>query len=176
METSRFGIWWWGVANGGLRPAAGWVLHPVGNGLESGRAYRHDAGALLDGDCHAGDERAQFDGFADGAQRVLGAAVPGHCRYSAGGDDPVAGGQWVLDDAGRFRAVRTESGGGSGAGGSAWTLCHPSAAAVCCPLRFARSVQRRGAVPGVWLWSAAGRGRAVNGDGGVPRRRSAGEF
>lgn len=53
-----------------------WVLHPAGHGLESGRAYRHDAGALLDRHCHAGHERAKSDGLPDGTQRVLGAAVP----------------------------------------------------------------------------------------------------
>jgi glutathione-regulated potassium-efflux system ancillary protein KefC len=50
-----------------------------------------------------------------------------------------------------------------------WSLRYPSAAALCCPFGSARSVQRRGPVPGVWLWSAAGRGRAVDGDGGVPQ-------
>ena len=33
------------------------ILHFAGDGVESRRADWHDAGALLDGDCHAGNER-----------------------------------------------------------------------------------------------------------------------
>ncbi len=46
----------------------------------------------------------------------------------------------------------------------------------CRPFRPARSVQRRGAVPGLRLWIAAGGSRAVDGDGGVSRRGAAGQL
>lgn len=46
----------------------------------------------------------------------------------------------------------------------------------CRPFRPARSVQRRGPVPGLRLWLIAGRGGAVDGDGGVSRRGAAGQF
>lgn len=49
-------------------------------------------------------------------------------------------------------------------------------AALCRAFWFAGSVQRRGAISGVWFRPVAGRGWAVNGDGRVPGGRSAGEF
>jgi glutathione-regulated potassium-efflux system ancillary protein KefC len=71
---------------------------------------------------------------------------------------------------------RAEGGWRAGAGGGAGALCDPSGAALRRPFRSARSVQRRGPVPGLRLWAAAGGGRAVDGDGGLPRRRVAGEL
>jgi predicted Kef-type K+ transport protein len=73
-------------------------------------------------------------------------------------------------------ALRAEGGRGAGAGGGAGALSDPSAAALCRPFRPARSVQRRGPVPGLRLWLAAGGGRAVDGDGGVSRRGAAGQL
>ncbi len=55
-------------------------------------------------------------------------------------------------------------------------LSDPAAAALCRPFRPARSVQRRGPVPGLRLWLIAGRGGAVDGDGGVSRRGAAGQL
>lgn len=46
----------------------------------------------------------------------------------------------------------------------------------CRPFRSARSVQRRGPVPGLRLRAVAGRGGAVDGDGGVSRRGAAGQL
>ena len=53
----------------------------------------------------------------------------------------------------------------AGAGGGPGALSDPPAAALCRPFRSARSVQRRGPVPGLRLWLIAGRGGAVDGDG-----------
>ena len=43
----------------------------------------------------------------------------------------------------------------AGAGCSAWSLRNASAAALCCSLWPARSLQRRCVIPGVWFWIAA---------------------
>ncbi len=75
-----------------------------------------------------------------------------------------------------FCPLRAESGRSAGAGGGPWALSDPPAAALCRPFRPARSVQRRGPVPGLRLWLIAGRGGAVDGDGGVSRRGAAGQF
>ncbi len=58
VETARLGVWRRCSANAGLRSAVGRVLHSARDGVESRGVDRHDAGALLDGYCHAGYERA----------------------------------------------------------------------------------------------------------------------
>ncbi len=54
----RASVWRRRSANAGLRFAARRILYPARNGVESRGADWHDAGALLDGDSHAGNERA----------------------------------------------------------------------------------------------------------------------
>lgn len=76
----------------------------------------------------------------------------------------------------RVCAVGVESRRRVGAGGGAGTLRHAPGAALCRAFWFAGSVQRRGAISGVWFRPVAGRGWAVNGDGRVSGGRSAGEF
>ncbi len=46
----------WRIADGDLRRPAGAVLHVTWAALAGRGIDRHDAGALLYGDCHAGDE------------------------------------------------------------------------------------------------------------------------
>lgn len=46
----------WRIADGDLRRPAGIVLHVTWAALAGRGIDRHDAGALLYGDCHAGDE------------------------------------------------------------------------------------------------------------------------
>ena len=82
----------------------------------------------------------------------------------------------LLAASGGVCPLRAEGGRGAGAGGGPGALSDPSAAALCRPFRPARSVQRRGAVPGLRLWIAAGGSRAVDGDGGVSRRGAAGQL
>ncbi len=55
-------------------------------------------------------------------------------------------------------------------------FCRATGAAFCGALRASRGVQRRGAVSGVRLRAAAGRSRAVDGDGRVSRGRLAGKL
>lgn len=76
------------------------------------------------------------DGFANGTQRLFGAAVPGHCRYPAGGNDPAAGQQRCEQPPPALCAFCAESRGRTGAGGAAWPLSGASGAALCCPLWF----------------------------------------
>ncbi len=86
----------------------------------------------------------------------------------AGGDDPAAGRQRRIHHAWRVCAIGVESRRRVGAGGGAGTLRHAPGAALCRAFWFAGSVQRRGAISGVWFRPVAGRGWAVNGDGRVP--------
>lgn len=73
-------------------------------------------------------------------------------------------------------ALSAQGGWRAGPGGGAGALCDPSGITLRGPFRSARSVQRRSPVPGLRLWPAAGGGRTVDGDGGLPRRRVAGEL
>ena len=54
LRAAVFG--WWRIADGDLRRPAGAVLHVTWAALAGRGIDRHDAGALLYGDCHAGDE------------------------------------------------------------------------------------------------------------------------
>lgn len=47
---------WWRIADGDLRRPAGAVLYVTWAALAGRGIDRHDAGALINGDCHAGDE------------------------------------------------------------------------------------------------------------------------
>ena len=56
LEAACGSVWRWRIADGDLRWPAGAVLHVTWAALAGRGIDRHDAGALLYGDCHAGDE------------------------------------------------------------------------------------------------------------------------
>ena len=56
VEAACGSVRLWRIADGDLRRPAGAVLHVTWAALAGRGIDRHDAGALLYGDCHAGDE------------------------------------------------------------------------------------------------------------------------